>query len=376
MPVTVESAPTGSMALGSRRIPIRALIFWAGVTFWIGNTILHTGGAGITALWSSFLFLAEIIVITIATRTSRLEQVRTLYCLGGAMMSVMWLVAYGFTMLEPDGNAFSRKVFVPFMEESLKLAPVIFVLWRQRQTRLWSIGASDICLMAAASGAGFSLVEDAFVQHSSGVWRAVDWLPTTDLTSASLTVGHPTWTSLAGATLGLAFLWRPRKPFAYLLGASGFLWSVFDHFSNNLAAASSPRHPGALVNFVNFVRGYGWVSFYFFWIALVVVVVADLYVILRVLPPCPELKTPTAGLLSFSKGATPVWKSLILTWEFLLTKRALAFMSFHYRQEPPSVRSGLLDPILYSLAQTLFRLSARRHTGVLSVVPHQNVAHS
>ena len=218
-----------SAAIGAHRISVRTLIFWVGMTFWIGNTILNTGSAGIVALWSSLLFLAEVIILTSATRTIHLNQVPAFYCWGGVMLTLVWLAGHAFTIVEPNKSALSWNFFAPFMEESLKLAPVAFFLWRQRRARLWSMGASDIFLLAAASGAGFAFVEDAFIQHHFGLWHAAKWLPTTAILGGSLTVGHQTWTSLAGATLGLALLWRPRKPFVYLLGASGYLWSMLDH---------------------------------------------------------------------------------------------------------------------------------------------------
>jgi hypothetical protein len=84
---------------------------------------------------------------------------------------------------------------------------------------------------------------------------------------------------------------------------------------------------------------------------------SDLNVIERVLPPLPEFKTPLAGLFSSSKGA-------VSTWEFLLTKRALAFVSFHYKKEPPPVRSGQLDPILYGLVERLMGLRNKSLPGV------------
>jgi hypothetical protein len=90
-------------------------------------------------------------------------------------------------------------------------------------------------------------------------------------------------------------------------------------------------------------------SLYFFVIALIAVLVSDLIVKQRVLPPLPVLKIPLAGLFSSAKGAMSVWN-------FLLTKRALAFAAFHYKKEPPQVRSGQLDPILSILLQKLARL--------------------
>jgi len=197
-------------------------------------------------------------------------------------------------------------------------------------------------LMGAASGGGFGLVEEAFYHFHNGATHALDWFPLTRINGATLTVGHATWTGLAGATLGLAMLWRPRQPLTYLIAGSGILWSIIDHSHHNYGVDRS----GFSVDLFNFVTGHGWLSLYFFVIALICVLASDLNVVQRVLPPLPVLKTPLAGFLSSGKGPLSIWN-------FLLTKRALAFAAFHYKKEPPQARSGQLDPILFVLLQKL-----------------------
>jgi RsiW-degrading membrane proteinase PrsW (M82 family) len=355
MPGTVAFDPDSprTIMVGGHRFPIRVCLFWVGVTFWIGNMILHTGSAGIAELWASLYFVTEMVVITSATRTITVDRVAVLYCLGGTMMGVMWLISAVFTSFVPSPDAISRQFFIPFMEESLKLAPVVYVLWRGRRSRSWSMGASDIMLMAATCGAGFGLVEEAYFHHALGPTRALDWFPLTRINGATLTVGHGSWTGLAGATLGLALLWRPRKLLNYALAGSGILWSIIDHSHHNYGVDRT----GLSVDLFNFVTGHGWLSLYFFVIALILVVASDLNVIQRALPPFPELKTPLADLWSSSKSA-------VSTWEFLLTKRALAFVTYHYKKEPPPVRSGQLDPILYSLLERLVELRNKKTPGV------------
>jgi RsiW-degrading membrane proteinase PrsW (M82 family) len=329
------------------------IIFWAGATFWIGDMIVHTGWAGIAELRASLYFVIELVIITSATRTIDLDRVASMYCLGGGMMAVMFLVSAVFTSLVPSPDAVSRQFVVPLMEEALKLAPVAFFLWRRRGTRLWSVGASDVLLLAVASGAGFGLVEEAYYHHDLGPTLALDWFPLTRINGATLTVGHATWTGLAGATLGLALLWRPRKPLNYLLAGSGLLWSIIDHCHHNYGV----DRRGISVDLFNGITGHGWLSLYFFVLAVIVVIAADLNVIHRVLPPVPELHTPLTRLLSFNKDA-------VSAWQFLLTRRALAFAGVHYRQEPPSVRSGQLEPVLQGLAGTLVGLRATEAAAV------------
>ena len=360
MPQTTAAGRTSSSAtirIAGRQIPFRVCLFWVGVTFWIGITLFETGSAGLVALWASFGFLVEMIVITSATRTIRLNQAAKFYCLGGVMMSVVWVADYGFTMIVPDGNAVSRKLFTPFLEESLKLAPVAFYLWRQRPARLWTMGASDILLLAAATGAGFGLVEDASIQHDFGMWHPVFWLPTTAVSGVSLTVGHQIWTSIAGAILGLALLWRPRKPFAYLLGASGLVWSMLDHFRNNFGVGRS----GFIVDFLNFVGGHGWVSLYFFLFGVIAVVGTDLYAVRGMLSSHPQLKL---------QGLEPPenhreGNRLKALWAFLVERRALAYVLFRCQRS-----TGLAQEKLACLAGVLERrLLKRKSSPVLPTSP-------
>jgi hypothetical protein len=74
-------------------------------------------------------------------------------------------------------------------------------------------------------------------------------------------------------------------------------------------------------------------------------------------PQKPELKTPFAGFFAS-------WQKAMSTWKFVLTKRALAFVNFHYENEPPSVQSGQLDPIRSRLIKTLAGLRKARTPSV------------
>ena len=318
----------GTVTLGGHQLPWRMLLFWAGVTFWLGNMILHTGLSGIRELRASLYFVAEIIVITSATRTIGLDLVAKFYCWGGTVMGVMWLVSAVFTSFVPSPDAVSRQFFVPFMEESLKLAPVAYLLWRGRTSRSWTMGASDIMLMAAASGGGFGLVEEAYFHLHNGPTRALDWLPLTRINGPTLTVGHSTWTGLAGATLGLALLWGPRKPLNYVLAGSGILWSIFDHSHHNYGVDRT----GFSVDLFNFVTGHGWIALYLFVLAVILVVTSDLYVVRGTLSGSPELRIPRLSGL----------EDLKRVWRFLLVRRGLAYLMFKSRYVTGRNRAELI----------------------------------
>jgi RsiW-degrading membrane proteinase PrsW (M82 family) len=357
----IQFAPKSRMAIGGHVISLRAVIFLAGVTLWLGNMIVHTGSYGITELEASLSFVIELAIITSATRTVTLDRVAVFYCWGGTVMGVMWLISAVFTSFIPEPDAVSRQFFVPFMEELLKISPLLFILWR-RKSRQWTMGASDTMLLGAASGGGFGLVEEAFFHSHVGPTRGVDWFQLTRINGPTLTLGHSTWSALAGATLGLALLWRPRKPLNYVLAWSGLLWSIIDHSHHNYGIDRS----GISVDLFNFVTGHGWLSLYFFVIALICVLASDLNIVYRVLPPLPEFKIPFASLFTSPRGALSIWK-------FILTKRSLAFASFHYKNEPSSVRSGQLDPILHGLLRRLMEFRNQKTPsaqGPLAIPPN------
>ena len=151
-----------------------------------------------------------------------------MFMLGGFAMSLAYVH-------RPLGAAYSARAFVvPPIEELLKIAPVLFVLWRGRKSLTRTFGVTDVMLLAAASGAGFGMVEDAYIRHNSGWPAQLDWLPLTEITGGRVIAGHAIWTTLAGVTLGFALLLKNRSKLAAVgLGASGLVWSVFDHIANN-----------------------------------------------------------------------------------------------------------------------------------------------
>lgn len=321
-----------TIAVGKYRISFRAVLFCAGVTFWIGNMLLRTGGAGWSALSNSLYFLFLLLLVTSATRTMPIGRLAGFYCLGGAMMSLMYLVALEFVAME-GARYVNRDVFVPFMEETLKLAPVAFFLWRQRNSRLWTLGASDVVLMAAASGAGFGLVEDAYLfLHGGNSATPIDWLPLARMDGDHLFAGHAIGTGLAGATLGLALLWRRLGKARYVLAASGWLWSLLDHISNNYAAGLSIRHDDPLHDFLQTIGGQGFYTLYFFFAAVVVAIVSDYYVIHATLPlglqPAAPLRLTLKGLRAW--------------WSARLELRKLAYMMLRTRSESGRRRVELL----------------------------------
>ena len=316
------SGSWGTVSWHGHHFSGRHLVAWAGAAVWLLVMIVSYGTGGMVALWTALVFMVGLIVLTSATRTVSIRQVTSLFLLGGFTMGLAYIVAQ-FMPHTPV-----RAFMVPPMEEMFKIAPVLFVLWLGRRSTTWTFGVTDVMLLAAASGVGFGMVEDAFIRHNRGWPGHVDWLPLTEITGGRLIVGHGIWTTLAGITIGLALLLRSRRELAIGLGASGFLWSTLDHIANNFGVGQR----GAFATFLNGITGRGWFTFYLFVAGVAIAIGFDLYVIHVQLPKFPELKLPR--LQSGLSG-------LKTMWAFLVDKRALAYVLFRYRRASGIVRAEL-----------------------------------
>jgi RsiW-degrading membrane proteinase PrsW (M82 family) len=300
----------GQVKIAKRSHPVRLLVGVAGAAVWLGSMLAKTGTGGIAAIWTNLLFLLPLVAICSATRTVTLRQLLSLLFLGGFMMGVALFV---INTIAPATTA--RAFIVPVIEESSKVAPVLFLLWRWRESRIWRLAASDVLLMAAASGAGFGVVEDAYIRHRFGWPAQLDWLPIAEITGGRLIAGHAIWTALAGVSIGLAILFCSRWRMALPVGGSGFVLSLFDHISNNYGVGRG----NSLATFLNGIGAHGYLVLYMFFSGVLVVLAADSYVVRVMRPHLPELKYP-GGMQDFRAK-----------WLLSVRKRALAHAAFQNR---------------------------------------------
>jgi hypothetical protein len=202
--------------------------------------------------------------------------------------------------------------------------------------------------MGAASGGGFGLVEEAYFHLHYGPTRALDWLQLTRINGPTLTLGHSTWSALAGATLGLALLWRPRKPLNYFLAGSGLLWSIIDHSHHNYGIDRT----GFSVDLFNFLTGHGWLSLYFFVLAAVS---TDFYAVRGLLASRQQLRLQ-GGKPPEAFGQGNGFRGL---WAFFVQRRALAYVLFRCQRA-----SGPFKEILARHATLLEHRLLPRKTAV------------
>src|SRR5581483_5300320 len=246
--LTVAPTPRrrpGTVRFGDLEVSVQTTVLAAGAIVWLGIVVANTGGSGVAATWTNASFPALLLVATGLVRSIRTRLTVRLFLLGGLMLSIALVGAWGFERVVSDPGATSRDVVVPLMEETLKLAPLLYLLWRWRRRRAQALGASDVLVMAAAVGAGFALVEDAFIREAVGWARTLPLLPATEYAANGfgerLIVGHAMWTALAGATMGLALLLVCLTLRGFVIGLSGYAVSALDHMANNLSNGGHAR---------------------------------------------------------------------------------------------------------------------------------------
>lgn len=321
------------------RLSPRQIVATAGALLWLASMLIQTGTGGIVALWTQGVFLIALLILTSATRTISARSLMPLFFLGGALLGVAILAGKALEIVARD-SVWST-VGIPAIEEVLKIAPILVLLWLGRNEETLAFGASDVMLMAAVTGSGFALVEDAFIRHRGAWSESLSWLPVTQIEGGRhgthLIAGHPVWAALAGCTLGIALLYRTR--FSWLVGISGFSWSLLDHIANNYRNS----YHNATATLLTVVTADGWLTVYLFVIGVIAVIGLDAYVAYATMPSRPEFAIPRGpwtmdGIRDLSR--------------FLRARRAYAYAAFRARRASEAAR-GRYDEVAGGIDRVL-----------------------
>lgn len=304
----------GTIPIGAAKIPIRWIVLWMGFAGWMSLMLFKTGPEGITAFAFNISVLLGLLVLTIFTRTVPVRTISLLFFAGGLAVGVASLVEMIFELkfLTP-----LRSTAVPVIEESIKVAPILFHLYRARKFSQYTYGLTDYLLMGCAVGAGFGVVNDAFV-HDSRAWNNhVEWLPTADyVRNQFLVAGHAVWSSITATAIGLAyFLSSKVKKGAIIIAIAGLCWSIYDHF-----AAIHFVHPHQFVSSsVKLFTANGFASLYIFIACVVVAILLDYYVQFFWNLKAKGFKLPKRGQLE---------EGFAGLWDFMLDRRRMANANF------------------------------------------------
>ncbi len=313
-------------------LSVTTALLIAGLVGWFIVSTMASGTAEtLTSYCLNLAYLAMLLIVTSTTRTVSLRLLFVMMLAGGTTFGVAILMEK--VVLIP--SLMPLKDYIsPVIEETVKLSAVLTVLLLMRRFSRWTLGVTDLMLMGAAAGAGFSVVYDA-AAHMQRPWNhgAFEWLFTTDVTSSgSLIVGHAIWTTIAAATVGFSLFFEKRRKRTALIATFGVLWCIIDR----IAFAGAINHQKTIVDILGPITDHGTSSLYILAILLILGSWHDWFVQRKFLPAGQE----------YRKVGWKV-KSLAGVWEYLLDQRRLANANYHRLRDPRvSNRSSLVAAIL------------------------------
>lgn len=309
MSETTTRPNLGALVLDNARRHWRRWLLGAAVAAWIGVVMTQAGPGTFVALWYAALYTGALALITIPTRTLSVVRLLALFALGAGMIGIAVLAGAGFAAVLGTRASAARSLGIPVIEEMLKLLPVLWVLVLQRRGRARGLGASDVLLLAAFSGAGFYWVEEAFILHHHTSWSFLGQIPTVDVEGSHVIASHAVWSTIAGATIGIALMLRlPRIP-KVVIAVSGYVWSVLDHAANNYAANFNDSFASVL----RWVTGNGHYSLTIVVVVLVVAIALDGWFAYVKAPPV--LRPTRVALPSSLVGVGRWWREVRLRRE-------------------------------------------------------------
>lgn len=306
-------------------LTLRQAVTIGGIAIWIAVMLLRTGAGGIASLRTTAHFLLTLLVLSLLTRSISLRALTSVFLAGGFMMGA---VAVAGKMVGLTYGSVATYACVAIVEEAAALAPVLLLLWRWRKRKLWTLGATDISLLFAFSGAGLALVETAYILQS----RTIDQLPWFPVISwdgdrirgTHLFNGHEIWTCIAGQSIGVAWLLRSKGSAVWLIALAGIALGIIDHF------CLDARGGGFMVDALAGITLQGYLVLAIFVLGLISTITLDAYVIYKTMPD-----------YLWTLLRRPMWTRTGLS--SLLRLRSLAFANYQMEHAPQHIQSTLAD---------------------------------
>jgi RsiW-degrading membrane proteinase PrsW (M82 family) len=320
---SLEKTNSARSMLGNWRFIVVASVY----VLWTGAMVVRTGVGTFIALWNVVFLLGVLVVIAMPVRTVTVKELLAVFSGAGATVGLSAFAGWIFLTLSGPGSSRARAFGIPLIEEVLKLAPVLLILWRQRRGRALTFGVTDVMLLAAASGAAFYWLEESFIIHNHRSWSFVGRFPTTDVMN-NLVANHAIWSAIGGFTIGIALLLREPRLRMFAVAVSGCLWATVDHAANNYRNHFHDVLSGVLRN----LTGNGYNSLYIFLLGFCFAVGLDLYFAYL------AMKEPTAAR---PLGFAITWDQINSRLRYLRLRLQFAYASARYRVSTGNMRERL-----------------------------------
>jgi RsiW-degrading membrane proteinase PrsW (M82 family) len=249
-----------SSASPARRVHVLNLVSKAGLAVSALTLVIvlprltTTGGSG--------KFVADLVaelwpLVLLAVAASAVRTLSWRVYAGAGLTGFLAVTALSRVIDQPildhlgDSTGFAAG-WAPLTEEILKSLPVVaFVAFAVRRKGARP-SAADIVLIAASTGAGFALYEDALAGRGGTHFSAVPplslILPSMEKSSVILP-GHLVWTGLIGLGLAIALLYRGQHRFAWLALPVAAAVALGEHAGGNgsLGYTGHPPMPFSLL---------------------------------------------------------------------------------------------------------------------------------
>jgi RsiW-degrading membrane proteinase PrsW (M82 family) len=188
-------------------------------------------------------FALQVLAVTLFTRTIPLRTALTAFSMGvGIVAPLVTLTGTALASIGVDvDNHAGNWLVVPLIEETLKLLPVGWLAWRHVRTTGLPFNGSDWLAVAAMGGAGFAMVENAYLSHHDLVYRYGPALgpfylfPTAWGYAGYL--GHGAGTAFAGLGAGLSIAASragARGRWLRIPAGAMFAWITLEHGLANM----------------------------------------------------------------------------------------------------------------------------------------------
>lgn len=288
---------------------------WIGILVWLGWVLIQTGMGGLTYIGLVVGVTAFLTLCCTATRTITIRTMAIMF-VGGAICMILSLFIIRYLCV--DHSHPMRAFFVPLIEETCMLLPVIGILWWMKKATVF-LTVTDFFLLALAAGAGYESAELACIQAKADLAQLA-WMPLVlyggdRIFGQSLASGQTVWLSLAGLGFGFASILRRNKPLAYVIAGAGIAFGLFDHMLVNFRV-QLPGNP--LLKGLTLLTMNGLATPLLFYAALIAAIVVDLWIFKGYTPE--KIKSVVATLSGKASHR----------WNAMLAARCLAMGGYHY----------------------------------------------
>ncbi|MEW6772106.1 MAG: PrsW family glutamic-type intramembrane protease [Bacillota bacterium] len=235
------------------------------ITLWLA------GFSGRDVLWAVYwpgVFLLQFAVITFPWQAVPARLVMQMFVAGMSLVPVTiflaQIVLYRLITVTPikewlispavlGYHDLMTSVVAPITEETLKVAPVIILLFWYRNI-IWRhiLGPIDVALLACASGTGFAFTENLLritnnsvsslgpdriipvaSPHLGPFYPFPNMVASGHYDTPTVWFGHPEITAALGLALGISLFVRRKFRLWWLIPGVTLLWAIWDHFIFN-----------------------------------------------------------------------------------------------------------------------------------------------